>query len=84
MPNSEPDLSFLNHPLSSRVGGGVVYCVPLRAILEQWRQNMAVDPWYALKGPALSDEECAAAVAQDSAACAPPDIVRTYQPPIKL
>lgn len=84
VPNTEPDLSAPSSPLSILVGGGGIYSVPLRAFLEQYRQHLEAEPWYGLKGPVLSDEECAALVAQDSAACAPHEIVRTYTAPIKL
>lgn len=84
VPNSSFDFVPLAAPLTARLGAGGIYSVPLRTKLEHYRAGIAADPWWAVQGPALSADQCQALLAQEHDVCAPQDIVRTYQPPIKL
>ncbi len=84
VPNTDFVYERLVTPLSAQVGAGGIYSSPLRAMLKQHQQRFAADPWWAMQGPPLSAAQCQELLAQEHDVYAPQDIVRTYQPPIKL
>lgn len=84
VPNSGFDWATYHPASTTRLGAGGIYCCNLCAYLAQVRHNIKEDPWWGLQGPALSRAQCQELLAQEQEVCAPHEIVRTYQPPIKL
>ena len=53
------------------------YSVKVKDFIADFKAKITADPWFELKGPALSPEEIAAQLAQETV-CPPDEIVRTY------
>lgn len=81
-----PNTGFAMQPnpnLTATLGKGGLYSVKLKDFIAEFKAQITADPWFELKGPALSPEEIKAQLEQEEV-CPPEDIVRTYQSAIKL
>lgn len=81
-----PNTAFAMKPnpnLTVTLGQGGIYSVKVKDFIADFKAKITTDPWFELKGPALSPEEIAAQLAQETV-CPPDEIVRTYHQGIKL
>lgn len=81
-----PNTAFAMKPnpnLTVTLGQGGIYSVKVKDFIADFKAKITADPWFELKGPAISPEEIAAQLAKETV-CPPDEVVRTYHQAIKL